>query len=157
MRRFASAVTVVSVRSGQERHGTTATAVTSISMDPPSLLVCFNRESRLHGFLSKESRFCVNLLHTDNCEISRSFASPMSADERFASGDWRDRDGIPYLANAQANFFCSKNQEISYGSHTVFMARDADVFFREEVDPLLYGDGAYAKAVNLQPQATTQA
>lgn len=157
MRRFTSAVTVVSVRSGPERHGTTATAVTSISMDPPSMLVCFNQGSRLHGFLRKESRFCVNLLHTENREISKVFASPMSADKRFASGDWRDRDGIPYLANAQANFFCSKSQEIAYSSHTIFIARVEDVFFREEVDPLLYGDGVYAKAVNLQRLETAQA
>ena len=52
MRRLAGTVTVVTVDNNGERHGTTATAVTSLSMSPPSLLVCFNRDSRLHGLLS---------------------------------------------------------------------------------------------------------
>ena len=50
MRRLTGTVTIVTVRHGAEQHGTTATAVTSLSMDPPSILVCFNRDSRLHAF-----------------------------------------------------------------------------------------------------------
>ena len=84
MRRLAGTVAIVTVDSGGERHGTTATAVTSLSMDPPSLLVCFNKDSRLHGMLGKTDQFCVNLLHADNLVASRLFASPVSSAERFA-------------------------------------------------------------------------
>ena len=53
MRRLAGTVTIVTVSNGEERHGTTATAVTSLSMDPPSILVCFNKDSRLHAHLAE--------------------------------------------------------------------------------------------------------
>lgn len=156
MRRLAGTVTIVTVRSGQERHGTTATAVTSVSMDPPSMLVCINRDSRLHGYLLKEDRFCVNMLHADNVEASRLFASPVSAEERFAGGDWRldDDARAPWLANAQANVFCVKDKAIDYGSHTIFIGRVEDVVLRDGISPLIYKDGAYGLCADFQVTAT---
>jgi flavin reductase (DIM6/NTAB) family NADH-FMN oxidoreductase RutF len=158
MRRFAATVTIISVRSGAERHGTTATSVTSISMEPPSLLICFNKTSRLHEFLKKENDFCVNILHTDNFQTSKVFSSPVAGVERFTTGDWQtDGDNIPYLADAQANLFCSKEQEISYGSHTIFIGRVTGVRTRKDVSPLLYRDGLYAASAGLDliPKAET--
>lgn len=144
MRRLAGTVTIVTVKSGSERHGTTATAVTSVSMDPPSMLVCINRDSRLHAYMVKEDRFCVNMLHADNLEASRLFASPVSAEQRFAAGDWRlDDDGAPWLGDAQANVFCRKDRMIDYGSHTIFIGRVEAVVTRDDIQPLIYKDGAY--------------
>lgn len=144
MRRLAGTVTIVTVRSGEICHGTTATAVTSVSMDPPSMLVCINRDSRLHAYLLKEATFCVNVLHADNVDASRIFASPVSADERFAGGDWQLMDqGAPWLADAQASIFCIKDRVIEYGSHTIFIGRVTDVKIREDISPLIYRDGSY--------------
>jgi flavin reductase len=144
MRRVASTVAIVSAQRDGERHGTTATSVTSISMDPPSVLVCFNQASRLHDFLHSQDRFCVNVLHTANLDIAKMFSSNATAGERFATGDWRtDAAGIPYLADAQANLFCQKEQEIIYGSHTIFIGRVLQALMREDVSPLLYRDGRY--------------
>jgi flavin reductase (DIM6/NTAB) family NADH-FMN oxidoreductase RutF len=143
MRRVAATVAIVSARCEGERHGTTATSVTSISLDPPSVLVCFNQASRLHEFLHKQDHFCVNILQTANIEIAKIFSSAPAA-ERFAVGDWRDSEGIPYLADAQANLFCRKEQEITYGSHTIFIGRVLQAVMREEVSPLLYHDGRYS-------------
>lgn len=144
MRRVASTVAIVSAQRGGERHGTTATSVISISMEPPSVLVCFNQSSRLHEFLHEQDNFCVNVLHTANLDIAKIFSSSASAAERFATGDWRtDAEGMPYLANAQANLFCRKEQEITYGSHTIFIGRVLRALAREDVSPLLYRDGRY--------------
>lgn len=144
MRRVASTVAIVSAQRGGERHGTTATSVTSISMDPPSVLVCFNQASRLHDFLHNQDRFCINVLHTANLDIAKVFSSSATAAERFATGDWRtDADGVPYLADAQANLFCQKEQEITYGSHTIFIGRVLQALIREDVSPLVYRDGCY--------------
>jgi flavin reductase (DIM6/NTAB) family NADH-FMN oxidoreductase RutF len=151
MRRFASTVTIISVQSGAERHGTTATSVTSLSMEPPSILICFNQSSRLHDFLQREEQFCVNVLHTDNFETSKTFSSPLTGLERFASGDWQTHERtIPYLANAQANLFCRKEKEIGYGSHTVFIGRVTGVRSRKDVSPLLYRDGIYTASTGLE-------
>lgn len=150
MRRLAGTVTIVTVRSGVERHGTTATAVTSVSMDPPSMLVCINRDSRLHSYLLKEDRFCVNMLHADNLAASRLFSSPISADERFAGGDWRlDDERAPWLGDAQANVFCIKDRAIDYGSHTIFIGRVEEVTIRDDISPLIYKDGAYGLCAGL--------
>jgi flavin reductase (DIM6/NTAB) family NADH-FMN oxidoreductase RutF len=144
MRRVASTVAIVSARDGGERHGTTATSVTSISMDPPSLLVCFNQASRLHYFLHRQGRFCINVLHTSNLAVAKVFSSNATGAERFATGDWRaDAEDVPYLANAQANLFCGKEQEINYGSHTIFIGRVLQALTREDISPLVYRDGRY--------------
>ena len=144
MRRVAATVAIVSANHGAERHGTTATSVTSISMDPPSVLVCFNQSSRLHGFLHEQDRFCVNVLHTTNIDVAKIFSSNAAAAERFSSGDWRtDSEGLPYLADAQANLFCRKEHEVSYGSHTIFIGRVIQALTREDISPLLYSDGRY--------------
>lgn len=156
MRRVASTVTIVSAQSGGERHGTTATSVTSISMEPPSLLVCFNRLSRLHDFLGREDRFCVNVLHTDNLETARIFSNPAVGPERFNSGDWQtDAEGTPYLANAQANLFCRKEKEVAYGSHTIFIGRVLSARNRDELSPLLYRDGRYVSCAGLDESAAS--
>jgi flavin reductase len=153
MRRVACTVAIVSAQRDGERHGTTATSVTSISMDPPSLLVCFNQTSRLHEFLHNQDRFCINVLHTANLDIARIFSSNASAAERFATGNWQtDAEGMPYLADAQANLFCRKEQEITYGSHTIFIGRVLRALTREDISPLVYRDGRYgAVATNIAP------
>jgi flavin reductase (DIM6/NTAB) family NADH-FMN oxidoreductase RutF len=157
MRRVANTVSIVSVQSGAERHGTTATSVTSISMEPPSILICFNKTSRLHDFLIKEDRFCVNVLHTENFETSKVFSSPVTGIERFASGDWQDDEfHTPYLANAQANLFCRKEKEIAYGSHTIFIGRVTGVRARADISPLLYRDGLYVSSTSLAAKPQTR-
>jgi flavin reductase (DIM6/NTAB) family NADH-FMN oxidoreductase RutF len=144
MRRVASTVAIVSAQHDGERHGTTATSATSISMDPPSMLVCFNQTSRLHDFLLNQDLFCINVLHAANLDVARLFSSNATAAERFASGDWRtDADGTPYLADAQANLFCRKEQEVAYGSHTIFIGRVLKALTRDNISPLIYRDGRY--------------
>lgn len=144
MRRLAGTVSIVTVANDGEPHGTTATAVTSLSMHPPSILVCFNRDSRLHPLLSAADKFCVNLLHTDNVEVSRLFSSPVSSAERFAVGQWsKGKSGAPHLLNAQSSIRCAKDQQIDYGSHTIFIGRVLKVRNRKEISPLVYCDGEY--------------
>ncbi len=149
MRRVAATVAIVSANKGPERHGTTATSVTSISMDPPSVLVCFNQNSRLHGFLREQDRFCVNVLHTTNIDVARMFSSSASSTERFTSGNWHmDDEGLPYLADAQANLFCRKEHEVTYGSHTIFIGRVIQALTRDDISPLLYSDGHYSSVAD---------
>lgn len=144
MRRVASTVAIVSAQHDGERHGTTATSVTSISMEPASVLVCFNQASRLHHFLQRQETFCVNVLHTSNVDVARTFSSAAPSAERFAVGAWRnDAEGMPYLSDAQANLFCRKEQEVDYGTHTIFIGRVLKAVTRDDISPLLYGDGHY--------------
>ena len=70
MRRYPAAVTIVTASDNQRRHGMTATAVTSLSLDPPSLLVCLNRTTLLHDIMLSARRFCVNVLGHDQADLS---------------------------------------------------------------------------------------
>lgn len=150
MRRLAATVTIVTTGAGERRHGMTATAVTSLSMDPPSLLVCVNRGGALHALLAQSDRFCVNLLRCGQAALSDAFAGRMPAEERFRHGDWRaDAHGIPYLADAQATIFCTKQDAIRQASHTILIGAVESVGAADEVSPLLYGNGGYARCTPL--------
>lgn len=143
MRRFTSTVTIVSTSVNGERHGMTATAVTSVCMDPPALLVCVNRSGRLHEMLASCQDFCINVLHADQSDVSKIFAQAHSL-ERFAHGDWLENaSGVPVLRDAQVTIFCKKALAVSYGSHAVFFGDVQQVNVREDISPLLYQNGDY--------------
>jgi flavin reductase len=123
MRALTSAVSIISTSRSGRRFGMTATAVTSVSMAPPSLLVCINQAASLHA-------------------PPQTFGSPVG--DRFAHGAWlRDDREMPYLADAQANIFCDVDDIHAYGSHTVVIGRVYDVGVHAPVHPLLYQDGRY--------------
>jgi flavin reductase (DIM6/NTAB) family NADH-FMN oxidoreductase RutF len=147
MRRFATTVSIISCAHEGRRYGMTATAVTSVCIEPPTLLICANNATSTHGALSRSGRFCVNILRSFQAELSKAFSGTVKGDERFRLGDWRlAPDGLPFLADAQANLFCTVDQAVHYHSHTIFVARVDAITAGKEVDPLVYQDGAYAVA-----------
>lgn len=147
MRRFASTVTIITAADHERHHGMTATAVTSLSMNPPSLLICLNQKTLLHDIMYRARRFCVNVLHRDQVALSAAFSGGAGSDERFEMGEWSfTEDGGPYLADAQANLFCKKGAAIPYGTHTIFVGEVEHVGLRDAIAPLVYQDGAYCVA-----------
>lgn len=145
MRRLAATVTVISTRSETGlRHGMTATAVTSVSADPPAVLACVNRSAALHAQLGLGRRLCINLLHCSQQHLSEVFSRSGEGEARFAVGDWlSDDDGVPYLADAQANIFCEIEAVHGYGSHSICIGRVIRAVSRSDVAPLIYQDGVY--------------
>lgn len=146
MRRLAATVTIVTATDGDRRHGMTATAVTSLSMDPPSLLICLNRKTLLHDILLGARRFCVNVLHSDHAELSAAFAGRLSAEDRFGIGDWDHSNGLPVLANAQTALVCRRTAAMPFGTHTIFVGEVESVSNREEIAPLIYENAAYCRS-----------
>lgn len=145
MRRLAATVTVLSTRSESGlRHGMTATAVTSVSANPPAVLACVNRSAALHAQLGLGRLLCINLLHCSQQRLSEVFSGAKEGEIRFSEGDWRsDADGVPYLADAQANIFCEIEALQAYGTHSICIGRVIRATSRPEVAPLVYQDGAY--------------
>jgi flavin reductase len=145
MRRLAATVTVISTRSESGlRQGMTATAVTSVSADPPAVLACVNRSAALHAQLGLGRRICINLLHCSQQRLSEVFSGALEGEARFGEGEWRsDADGVPYLADAQANIFCEVEALHAYGTHSICIGRVVRVICRSDVAPLVYQDGAY--------------
>ncbi|QDO99583.1 flavin reductase family protein [Ferrovibrio terrae] len=145
MRRLAATVTVLSTTAENgSRHGMTATAVTSVSADPPAVLACVNRSAALHAQLGLGRRLCINLLHCSQQRLSEVFAGGMEGDIRFNEGDWlNNAEGVPYLADAQANIFCEIEALHAYGTHSVCIGRVTSAVCRADVAPLVYQDGTY--------------
>lgn len=148
MRRLAATVTIVTATDGIAHHGMTATAVTSVSMAPPSLLACINQRTRLFELMSRTDQFCVNILRADQVDHATAFAGGMPADERFKIGTWRQNErGLAYLADAQASIFCRKVCAIQQGTHSIFIGEVVHVSVRDVVEPLVYQNAQYCRSV----------
>jgi flavin reductase len=146
MRRVASTVNVITICVGGEPMGITATAMSSISVEPPSLLVCINRTASLHGRMEDVSHFRVNVLHRDQEEVARIFADRKHQALRFADGWTVDCERPPRLVDAQASLLCRRIDHHRFGTHSIFIGQVEEVAVREDVKPLVYVNGAYAAA-----------
>ncbi len=144
MRRLAASVTVVTAIKDNVKYGITATAVTSVTTQPPALLVCVNRSASIHSILSQGSHFCVNLLRHSHVEISNVFGGFVKCDDKFSVGTWQDHDNkVPYLVDAQSNLFCVVDGTMDYGTHTIVIGKIDRILTTGEVAPLIYQDGGY--------------
>ena len=107
----------VSVMSSVDSHGSysaiTVSSVTSVSLDPPSLLVCINKSAGIHDTIEVGTDFCINLLTKDQENISNLCSSFQTEGKRFDDENW-DLSSIPFLKGAQANIFCTVDKLISY-------------------------------------------
>jgi len=143
MRTLTSAVSILTTEHEGRRYGMTATAVTSLSMTPPSLLACVNISASIHSPLLARSRFCVNVLHANQSSVAEAFSGRRAAD-RFSAGEWgSDETLIPYLNDAQANVFCNVEASHVHGTHRIFIGRVLAIRVREQINPLLYQNGRY--------------
>ena len=143
MRRVASTVNVISILVDGQPMGVTATAVSSISLDPPSLLVCLNRAASLHAPMGDMTHFRLNVLHRDQEEIARMFADRSQHALRFLEGWQLDSPGAPRLVEAQATMLCRRIDSHSFGTHSIFIGVVEETTWRDSVEPLVYLDGRY--------------
>lgn len=145
MRRLASTVTILSTAEGDEWHGMVATSVCSVCTSPPSLLACVHQDASPYGPIDRVGRFCVNLLRSHHKDLVAPFSGKLKGRERFGATGWSlDAQGLPFLDDAQALFFCTVEQRLNYGAHGIFVARVDEVRVTETIDPLLYQDGQLA-------------
>jgi flavin reductase (DIM6/NTAB) family NADH-FMN oxidoreductase RutF len=144
MRRLAASVAVVAAKGEAGPVGMAATSVTSLTIDPPAVLICVNRSTLLHGLIVPTAGLSVNLLSRDQQEVSAAFGGGLPQDERFRVGDWREGfNGLPELAGAQANLSCVIDAMLAYGTHSIVIARVLRATVSDVVTPLIYQDGAY--------------
>jgi flavin reductase (DIM6/NTAB) family NADH-FMN oxidoreductase RutF len=141
MRHVAATVYAVTTAHEGARFGILATAVSSLSFSPPSLLACINREASLHAPLAKAERFCVNVLGLANRDVAEHFMLP--APDRFAVGEWIEHHGVPVLANAQSSLICTVADRHVFGTHTIFIGALIEANHRKDATPLTYFDRHY--------------
>ncbi|MDO6683261.1 flavin reductase [Oceanobacter sp. 5_MG-2023] len=139
------AVTVITTDGDAGRFGFTATAVSSVTDEPPTLLVCMNRNSYAHEHFKTNKTLCVNVLTGEHQGVSWDFANrELTSEERFAKHHWSClKTGAPALDEALVNFDCVIHESHEMGSHTVFYCRIADVRIGNADDGLVYFNRAY--------------
>jgi flavin reductase len=146
MRLLAGAVNIITSAHNGRRYGMTATAVCSVSADPPTVLVCINKLATTHGIVAKSKVFCVNLLRADDSELSGTFSGATSGEGRFKSRDWtRLATGAPVLIDALVSFDCRVVKKVMHGTHGIFLGQVEQVLVGKPGKPLLYSEGQYAK------------
>lgn len=150
-RGFGSAVALIATEAEGQRHAMLATAVTSVSMDPPLLLICINRDSGAYEALVRRGAFTLGILGTRSHAVGRHVAATRG-EARFARGDWRalrspdaGLDGLPHVAEAQATLACRVETRHDHGTHSIFIARVEEVTPPRESDPLLYCEGRFGR------------
>jgi flavin reductase (DIM6/NTAB) family NADH-FMN oxidoreductase RutF len=136
---FATGVTIVTAREGDVDFGVTVSAISSLSLEPPMLLVCLNRASRTQAVISRTSAFAVNILESSQAELARLFAT--NRDDKFAGLELERGDlGHPLLVGALAHVECQVAEEATGGTHTVFLGLVRRAV-RYDGEPLLYYRG----------------
>ncbi|RJY08429.1 flavin reductase family protein [Aurantiacibacter aquimixticola] len=137
------AATVYAVTTSHEGHhwGILATAVSSLSFSPPSLLACINRDASLHEPMAQAEKFCVNVLGLGNRDVADHFMA--SAADRFAVGEWEEHQGVPVLASAQSSLICEVADRHTFGTHTIFIGAVLEANHRQDATPLTYFDRNY--------------
>jgi flavin reductase (DIM6/NTAB) family NADH-FMN oxidoreductase RutF len=111
-------------------------------MDPPSLLICINKSSRIHDTIELGSKFCINLLNSNQENLSNICSDEDMYDQRFKDNNW-NLDNIPFLQNAQANIFCKVDKLTSYHTHTIVIGLVEDANYADEISTLTYVNGKY--------------
>lgn len=144
---FATGVTVVTV-GGDIPHGMTANSFTSVSLDPPLLLVCVGQEAVMHGLIGTVGAFGISVLASDQENVARHFADknrPLGK-EQFDAVSWQpgSRTGAPLIEGALAHFECDLHSWHLGGDHTIFIGRLlwTDRFAHD--DALLFHHGKFS-------------
>ena len=143
MRKLAAAVTLITVYGPEGRNGLTATAVCSLTAEPPQLLCCVNRESSAYATIGAARLFAVNVLRPEQKVLAERFYKAPPGEERFEGGDWSWSPlGAPVLADALTWFECRLSQIVEVATHGIVIGLVTACASRRG-DHLLYAEGAY--------------
>jgi flavin reductase (DIM6/NTAB) family NADH-FMN oxidoreductase RutF len=144
LQHWASGVTVVTTKS--ERFGVqgmTATSFTSVSLDPPQILVCINDAAETGEGIQDSRHFAVNILNSDQEYVSNQFAGGSSMEDRFSAVSWEEGStGSPVLNESLASIECKVLQQVRAGTHWIIVAEVQNKICRVG-DPLLYYKSGY--------------
>jgi flavin reductase (DIM6/NTAB) family NADH-FMN oxidoreductase RutF len=148
LRRFAKSVMVISCAHHGVRYAMAATAVTEVSLDPPTMLICVNRAAGMHAPLLDGADFTINMLNSAQEHIARNCSGGLRGEDRFSQGEWQNSVfGPPVLADALAYFVCRQEQRVEHGTHSIFIGQVISAYSSAAAHSLVYVDGRYIAPV----------
>ncbi len=142
---FATGVTVVTcLNDEREPAGVTVNSFTSVSLDPPLLLVCLNKKAASAGALVSASHFAINVLQTGQQPASITFSTRV--EDRFGQMPWSCGEaGAPILKDSLGVFECQNYAVYDGGDHHILVGQVVKASFDASLDPLLYFRGRYRR------------
>jgi flavin reductase (DIM6/NTAB) family NADH-FMN oxidoreductase RutF len=146
MRQLTGGVSVITAGRGRDISGMTVTSVSSLSVDPPALIVSVNRESSSWPLVKRYGFFGVNILTADQIDIAERFTGMggLKGADRFAGARWTMRgSGVPLLVGALAAIDCEVEDIVERHSHAIVIGRVLDVAVSERTAALAYWQGRY--------------
>ena len=142
---FPTGVAVVGAMGPDGPAGLTTNAVTSLSLDPLLLLVCFDNASRTLAVVRETGRFAVSVLSAGQEEIAAVFASKRVAAEKFAAASHLVHDGLPVIDGAAAWVACDLVELMPGGDHTIGVGAVTGMGAEPAAEPLVFWRGSYAR------------
>ena len=146
MRQLTGGVSVITAGKGRDISGMTVTSVSSLSVEPASLIVSLNRESSSWPLVKRYGFFGVNILTSDQIDIAERFTGKggLKGADRFAGAQWTTRaSGVPLLAEALAAIDCEVEDVVERHSHVVVIGRVLDIRASGRAAALAYWQGQY--------------
>ena len=146
MRQLTGGVSVITTGRGRDISGMTVTSVSSLSVDPPSLIVSLNRESSSWPLVKRYGFFGVNILTSDQIDIAERFTGKggLKGADRFTGARWTTRaSGVPLLVGALAAIDCEVEDIVERHSHAIVIGRVLDVAVSARTAALAYWQGRY--------------
>jgi flavin reductase (DIM6/NTAB) family NADH-FMN oxidoreductase RutF len=146
MRQLTGGVSVITVGRERDITGMTVTSVSSLSVDPPSLIVAINRSASSWPILKRDGFFGVNILNADQLDIAERFAGKngLKGADRFTGAEWTTRaSGVPLLVGALAAIDCEVEDVIERHSHAIVIGRALDLRLSPRMAALAYWQGQY--------------
>ena len=146
MRRLTATVCLITTSHGKTPFGMAVTAVCSVGMAPPSLLISVAHTASMHDPMMSSRKFGVNLLTPKHSGLVMPFSGKLKGPARFELGDWTLGSGdVPILKDAQASVVCDVASTHVYSGHTLAIGTVIETRFRDDITPLLWEDGGFAQ------------
>ena len=142
---WATGVSVITAQGEQGPAGATANALSSLSLEPPLALVCFDLSSRTLAAVRESERFGINMLSSGQEDISRLFATKKSQEEKFAEIDHHLVQGVPVIDNSLAYLVCGLDSELRRGDHVIAIGQVLESGVDEDAAPLLFYRSEYLR------------
>ena len=146
MRHLTGGVSVITAGRGKDITGMTVTSVTSLSVEPPTLLVSINRDASSFPLIKRHGAFGVSILNADQLDVAERFAGKggLKGADRFAGSHWVTAvSGVPLLVGALSVFDCEVEEILERHSHGVVIGRVRDVRNSTRNAALAYWHGQY--------------
>jgi flavin reductase (DIM6/NTAB) family NADH-FMN oxidoreductase RutF len=146
MRHLTGGVSIITAGRGNDISGMTVTSVSSLSVDPPSLIVSINRAASSWPLIKRHGVFGVNILTADQLDVAERFTGKggLKGADRFAGAEWTTRaSGVPLLVGALTAIDCEVEEVIERHSHAIVIGRVLDVVASQRTAALAYWHGEY--------------